>query len=184
VFTQVAGFDAFLILYGSDGFPIAFDDDESATSQNSRIKVFLPAANYSLGATSYSAGATGTYTISSASTSAAVTNCERVFAARGITTLQNLEATDCAFNGFYSDDVLVYLRAGQAITVTMTSSVFDAVLQLWDELGRQVAFNDDADPATSDNPLLTYTATADGFFFVVPTSAVAGVTGAYTLSIQ
>lgn len=182
-FTQTAGFDSFIVLFGADGFAIGYDDDdEGATSQNSRLKVLLPAADYLIGATTFDPGVTGAYTISSASTTEAVTNCEEVFAARGITTAQSLETTDCFFTGLYSDDMLIFLRAGQAITVNMTSSAFDAFLELW-EPGNRLAFNDDAD-ATTDNARLTYTPILDGFYFVVPTSAVAGATGAYTLTIQ
>lgn len=183
-FTQSAAFDTFLLLAAPDGALIAFNDDLSASSFNSAIKALLPVGGYTLAATSFDANVTGDYTLSSASTSAAVTNCEEVWVTRGITTTQILETTDCLINGFLSDDLIIFLRAGQAVTVTMTSSALDAFLELYGGDGTRVAFNDDMDSATTDNAQLVYTVTADGFFIVVPTSAVAGATGAYTLTIQ
>jgi hypothetical protein len=184
VFTQVAGFDAFLVVFGADGFAVGANDDQDLSSQNSRVKIFLPSGSARLGATTYAAGVTGTYTVSSAATSATVVGCEEVFVTRGLTTTQNLESTDCAFQGFFSDDMVMYFRAGQAVTVTMTSGAFDTSLEIWDQATfLRVAHNDDMD-STTDNSQLVFTASADGFFWIVPTTTVAGATGAYTLTIQ
>ena len=101
VFTEVAPtFDAYLLLYGPDGWLVGVNDDADPSSNpasqlDSRIKVLLPSANYILGATSFDPGATGGYTLSSAQTPAAINGCEDVFVARRITTDQILATTDC-----------------------------------------------------------------------------------------
>jgi hypothetical protein len=200
VFTQAATssppFDTYLILYGPDGWAIGVNDDiETGVVLDSRIKALLPSANYFLGATSYDPAVTGTYTVSSAVTSAAITGCpawigstraearDDVFIVRGVSTDQQLQTTDCLIDGFYADPMEIFLRAGQSVTISMNSTAVDAYLELYDFNGR-VASNDDRDPATSNDAQIVYTPTADGFFLVVPTSNATGETGAYTLIIQ
>ena len=185
VFNQTAAsFDTFLILYGADGWPVAVNDDgdPNSASLDSRIKALLPSANYFLGASSVYAGQTGPYTLASAVASVAITNCEEVFIARGVSTDQTLETTDCLFGGFYSDDMEIFLRAGQSVTISMNSTVLDAALELWGRNGI-ITSNDNRD-ATTTNAQIVYTVTANDFYLIVPTSHVAGATGAYTLIIQ
>ena len=183
VFTETsASFDPLLLLYGSDGWLVGVNDDASSTSRDSRLKVLIPISNYFLGATSYDPAVTGTYSIASAATSAAITGCEEVFIARGVTTDQSLETTDCLFGGFYSDDTYIYLRVGQTVTISMNSTAMDAELELWDRNGK-VASNDNRD-ATTTNAQIVYSAPVNDFYLIVPTSHLAGATGAYTLIIQ
>jgi hypothetical protein len=183
VFDEMAPtFDSFLYLYGPDGFVVAFNDDGSSTSLDSHFKVLLPSANYLLGASSFDPGATGSYTLSSAVTAAAITGCEEVWVARGVTTTQTLETTDCLFNGLYSDEMEIFLRAGQTVTISMNSTAVDAYLELYSRNGR-VAFNDDRDATTNDAQIV-YTIPTSDVYLIVPTSAVTGATGGYTLIIQ
>jgi hypothetical protein len=127
---------------------------------------------------------TGDYTISStAQASSSVTGCEEIFIARGVSTDQTLETTDCLNNGFYSDDMVIFLRAGQVVNISMNSTAVDAYLELYDAGGTRVAFNDDKD-ATTDNAEISYTSTTDNFYIIVPTSLAAGGIGAYTLIVQ
>jgi hypothetical protein len=186
LFTQLATstppFDTFLLLFGPDGWVVGLNDDFESASLNSRFKALLPSRNYILGATSFDPAATGTYTLSSSATSSAITGCEEVFIARGVTTAQELQTTDCVFSGFYSDDMYVFLRAGQSVTISMNSTAVDAVLELYGANGL-VASNDDRDAATSNDAQIVYTPTADGFYLLVPTSNATGETGAYTLII-
>jgi len=58
-----ADFDAFLYLFDASGAIIAENDDWSGL--DSRISITLPPGTYSLGASSYHPGATGSYTLSS-----------------------------------------------------------------------------------------------------------------------
>jgi hypothetical protein len=187
VFTDTStAIDPYLLLYGTDGWIIGTNDDESNATQNSRIKALIPgaSASYILGATSFDAGEVGDYKISSATTSSAITNCEEVFAARGITTNQNLETSDCLFNEFYSDDTWIFLRAGQSVTISMNSTTLDTRLELYNGNFVLVAQNDDRIPGTTTDAQIVYTPTANGFFLIAPTSHATRATGAYTLIIQ
>jgi len=172
--------DTYLALLSSGGVLIAFNDDNT-TSRNSTIKALLPAASYTLAANSFEPSEIGSYTLSSASTPSTITSCEEVFVVRGVSTDQTLETTDCDISGSYSDDMLIFLRAGQEVTISMGLTAFDARLDLFDDTITPVATNDDP---TSGNAQIVYTPTADGFFLIAPTSTVAGATGAYTLTIQ
>jgi hypothetical protein len=176
-FTQTASFDTFLVLYGADGFKVA--------SLNSPIMILLPAGSFILGPTSNAPLVTGSYTLSSAAAASAITGCQAFFAARGITTTQALQTTDCVINGFYADDMLIFLRTGQVVTIDMTSTAVDAFLEIRQLGARQgvLAFNDDRD-ASTDNARLVFTAPFDDYYGLRPTSAAAGQTGAYTLTIS
>jgi hypothetical protein len=175
--------DAFLLLYGPDQWIIGVNDDGDPTSRHSRIKALIPSASYLLGATSYDPAELGDYKLSSAVTSAAITGCEEVFVARGITTNQSLQTTDCLFNQFYSDDMWIFLRAGQSVTISMNSTEIDAWLELWRQGSSKVAENDTRTTGTTDAQIV-YLVPADDFYLIVPTSHVLGATGAYTLIIQ
>jgi hypothetical protein len=185
VFNETApSFDAFLRLYGpGDSLIAQNDDDPSSTSLDSRIKALLPSATYQLGVSSYGAGETGNYTLSSAQTSEAITGCEEVFVVRGVSTDQNLETTDCLYGGFYDDDMYIFLQAGQTVTISMNSTALDASLELWNFNG-MVASNDDMTPGITTDAQIVYTAPASAYYLIVPTSHLMGATGAYTLTIQ
>jgi hypothetical protein len=181
LFNESASFDTYLLLYSSTGDPIAVNDDFNGTT-NSTIKALIPTGNYLLGASSFDAAVTGPYNLSSSITSSSIDNCEDVFVARGIQTTQTLLATDCANSSFYSDDMFIYLAAGQTLTVTMTSTAFDAYLEIYNEAGL-VASNDNISAATTDAKL-TYTSPTGSLYLISPTSALAGATGSYTITIQ
>ena len=193
-FRQSASFDTYLFLATADLAVIAENDDENTTSTNSAIKALLPAGSYVLGATSFDAGVTGDYTISSTTAPTAVTGCERVFIVRGVTTTQSIEPADCLRSTppaapIYADAYLIFLRAGQSIRVTMSSIQVDAFLELVqvDDLvqlnGPIVASNDNRDGTTKDSEL-SYTAAASAYYRIVARTGVTSETGAYTLAIQ
>lgn len=191
VFNQASPtLDTFLLLLKADGSLIGANDDIS-TSTDSRIKAVLPPGDYVLGATSYDPNATGSYTLSSASTTAGVT-CEIVFLVPGLTTNQNLEPGDCdgpflrpngaPTNGTRIDTYIVQLAAGAVINLTMTSTAVDSYLEVYggNPLVR-VAFNDNA---AGQNAQLSYTAPIAGPYYIGATSPTVGATGAYTLQVQ
>ncbi len=182
VFNQSStDFDTYLFLLTADRRLIAFDDNDSQTSTNSTIKALLPAGDFILGANAYP-GSTGAYNLTSAA-STSVTGCERVFLVSGTSTTQDLETTDCAVTGSYADNYFIALRAGQAITVTMSSSAVDSYLELYNSTGR-VTFNDNQTP-TNNDAQFTYTATFTDFFIISAQSAGGTpVTGAYSLTVQ
>ena len=85
-------------------------------------------------------------------------------------------------------EVLVRVTAGLPVTVTLSSPDFDAVLRVTDELGGQVAFNDDNDtdlplPNRTDSAL-RFAPLASELMVVHVSSFRAAATGAYTLTLQ
>ena len=185
LFNQSASFDTFLVLFAEAGPLIALNDDIAATNLNSAIKAILPAGNYVIGATSFDPDVLGTYTLASSSTTAGVSNCEDAFVVKGITSSQELQTSDCVGEGFYWDDYIIFLTAGQSITATMTSPAIDSFLELYDNSGSATPLvsNDNSGASTSDAQI-SYTATVTGFYFISATSAAAGVTGPYTITVQ
>lgn len=186
VFTESStAFNSFLLLLTPNLQVIAQNDNGATGSSNSRIKAILPASNFLIGANSLNPRETGAYVVTSAADQSEVTNCEIVFVTPGITTNQNLQATDCSLNGSVSDNFIIFINAGQTVTFTMTSSALDSYLELYSLQGTQtlVAANDDAD-ATTKNASLTYTASGLGYFYVKARTTSAGTLGAYTLTIQ
>lgn len=178
-------FDTFLFMLTEPGALVAVNDDIAGNNQNSRIKAILPAGSYILAASSYdslAAANPGAYTLSSASTTAEVTNCEDVFVLKGISTPQSLQTTDCAVNG-YSDEYYIFLDANQSLTVTMTSSSVNSFLTLLSQGGTTLASNDNREDGSND-ARITFTATAANFYIIRAGSAVSGATGQYTLVIE
>jgi hypothetical protein len=185
VFTQSSAvFDTFLILYTANGVPIGANDDLGIGFSDSKVKAILPAGDYAIAANSYNINTTGAYTISSLVGAEPVTNCEDVFVVRGTTTTQSLQPNDCANSGFYADDYLIFLIAGQGITVSMNSSTVDSYLALYDvQSGSPFAQNDNKDGTTKDAQII-FTPSFTGFYAISATSSGAGGTGEYTIIIQ
>ncbi len=188
LFRQSALFDTYLFLATPDGGVIAENDNESGTSTNSAIKALLPPGSYLLGASSFDSAVTGDYSISSSTTPTAVTGCELVFVVKNVSTTQNIEAADCLSTTppappIYADSYFIFLRAGQSMTVTMTSTEVDSFLELVSLDGARVASNDNKDATTKDAQL-THTATTATYYAIFARTAISAQTGSYTLTIQ
>jgi hypothetical protein len=186
VFNQTSSaFDTFLILYDFDANLVGINDDASGTTSDSRIKAILPAGTYVVGANSFDINVTGSYKlISSADPGGNVTNCEVVFLVRGSGSNETLQTTDCARSSSYEDRYLIFLNAGQAMTVSMNSSTIDSYLAIYAPgNATPIAQNDDRDATTKDAQL-AFTPTATGFYFIAATSGSVGATGAYSFTIQ
>jgi hypothetical protein len=184
IFTQTStAFDTFLALLNVRGAPIGVNDN-FGNSTNSLLKEILATGTYTIAANSAAPNATGKYTLASAASTTPVTNCEDVFLVPGISSPQTLQTTDCTANGFYYDNYVVFLTLGQSITVSMTSSAVDSYLEI-SAVGNPavLASNDNIDPNTKDARIV-YAAPAPGFYVIKATSAAAGATGDYTLSVQ
>ena len=181
LFNQSSTFDTYLFMLTEAGPPIGVNDDITDTEQNSRIKAILPAGSYIIAASSYAA-VTGAYSMSSALSTAEVTNCEDVFVMKGITTPQSLQTTDCPSDG-YSDEYYIFLDAGQSLTVTMTSSSVNSFLKVLSQGGTTLASNDNRGDGSNDAQV-AFTATAANFYVIRAGSAAAGATGQYTLVIE
>jgi hypothetical protein len=189
VFSQTsATFDTYLALLTSTDTVIGINDDFGGTGvTDSRLKVIVPAGTYIIAANSFLAGAVGTYSLVSAASTTPVTNCEDVFVLPGITSPESLQTTDCPSNGFFSDEYVILLRAGQSITVSMTSSAVDSYLEIRADGDPAVLVSNDDIDATTKNARVTYTVpalTPAGFYIIHAASKVAPATGDYTLTIQ
>jgi len=186
LFTQSASsFDTYLLLLAADQTPIAENNDASATTSNSAIKALLPSDNYILAANSRGPGATGSYALSSSTTSVTVTNCETVYIVRGLTTTQNVSTTDCVEAGpYYSDRYFIYLKAGQSLTVTMSSAAVDSWLELYDSGGNLVAVNDDRYEGGTFDAQIVYTPPVAGYYRIFARTNSSADTGSYSLTIQ
>ena len=184
VFDQAAStFDTYFFMLTEAGPPVGVNDDDGGT--NSRLKAIVPAGSYILAASSYApfqSGVTGAYTVSSASTTAEVTNCEDVFVMKVISTPQSLQTTDCPSGG-YSDEYYIFVDTGQSLTITMTSSVLNSFLTVLSQGGTPLASNDNRGDGSNDAQVV-FTATAANFYIIRAGSAVSGATGQYTLVIE
>jgi hypothetical protein len=185
-FKEGASFDAYLLLAYPDGTTIAENDDErTGTGTNSGFKALLPPGSYLIVPGSKNPGVTGNYDISSTTTLENIGNCEQVFAVRGVTTDQLIETTDCQYSAapIYADGIFIFLKSGQTVTLTMTSSAVDSYLELVRADGANVAQNDNRNATTKDAQI-TYTASQTNYYVIIARTAVASQTGAYTLAIQ
>jgi hypothetical protein len=187
IFNQSStAFDTYLLFYSSEtGQLIGVNDDAIRdVDTNSRLKMLLPAGNFVIGANAYYLNAIGAYTLSSSASTDQVTNCEDAFVVRGISSPQSLQSTDCTLNGSYGDEYLIVLTAGLPVTVSMTSSELDSYLEIHAEGDLTIlANNNDVDSSTKDARVV-FTPTVTNFYVITARSTSAGVTGAYTLSIQ
>lgn len=189
VFNQTSStFDTFLVLYDLSTNLIGVNDDASAATSDSKIKAILPAGTYVVAANSFDVNITGLYKLSSSADAGGnVTNCEVVFLVRGSGSSESLQTTDCArtgSTGSYEDRYLIFLTAGQAMTVSMNSSAIDSYLAIYAPGNTTpLAQNDDKDPSTKDAQLV-FTPTATGFYFIAATSGTVGATGPYSFTIQ
>jgi hypothetical protein len=187
-FRESASFDTYLLLSMPDGTSVAENDDELDTGTNSGIKALLPAGNYLLGAGTFAPNITGPYTLSSTTAPTDVANCEHVFVVKGITTAQNISATDCNLAGaggtpIYSDGYLIFLSAGTSVTVTMSSTIVDSFLQLVTLDGTLITQNDNIDSSTT-NSRITFTAAQSGYYAIFARTVPTTTQGPYTLTIQ
>ncbi len=185
LFTQTGTFDTYLALLTTAVTVIGVNDDFCTSATTSTIKALLPAGQFLLGANSYDPNVTGSYSLASSTTTAQVTNCEDVFVVPGIASDQNLQTTDCTGNGILADDYVIFMSAGQSITVTMTSTALDSYLEIFADgnPGTALASNDNIDGSTQ-NARLTFSAPSAGFYIIRARGKTAGITGAYNFSLQ
>lgn len=174
-----------LFLTDTTAAPIAYRTSLVQDVQHS-LKVIAAGAVYIVGvAAVYAPGETGPYTLATAATPLAVDSCPLldVWVTRGITTDQEIKTTDCVDNSgpFYYDAYLIYLAAGQTMTITESSTAFDAELFLC--FDTCVASDDNSGGGT--NARLTWQAPPgqNEEIFIVAATAGIGETGAYSLTI-
>jgi hypothetical protein len=190
LFRQASAFDTYMYLGTADGTTIGENDDETsdADNTNSAIKALLPPGTYVIGASSFDAAITGDYSISSSTTSTSAGQCEVVFIVKNVSTSQNIETTDCLVgqtpNTSYADVFFIFLKAGQSVTISMSSTAVDSFLNLVRLDGALVGSNDNKDATGSKDALLVYTATTTNYYAIFTGTKGQPQTGAYTLQVQ
>lgn len=175
--------DAYFIMLDAAGNPVAYDDD-GAGGNNSSIRLIAPAGQYILGASSYAAGQTGAYQLSSRALPARTTCGLEAWVVPGVSFSRSLGSGDCTLDdGSYYDAYFVYLRAGQQITLTQRSTAFNAYLYLVDgETGSLLAEDDNA--AGGNDARIVYTAPRAGPYLIAANSYSSGMAGTYTLTVS
>jgi hypothetical protein len=197
LFKLSATFDSYLYLATPDWFRdferslIADNNNGSGETTNSAIKALLPAGSYILAATSVEWGAMGAYSLSSEKTSDDITDCEKVYIVRGVSTIQNIQASDCLRTDgpLYADEFHIWLSRGQSLKVSMESTAVDSFLELLVEdpatgIRSIIASNDNADAGGNKDARLAYFAAPSGYYVIVARTALNGQTGGYTLTVQ
>jgi hypothetical protein len=111
-----------------------------------------------------------------------------VFIVKNVSTTQNVEATDCvvgqAPNTSYADVFFIFLKAGQSVTVSMSSTAVDSFLNHVRLDGALVGSNDNKDATGSKDALLVYTATTTNYYAIFTGTKGQPQTGVYTLQVQ
>jgi hypothetical protein len=179
-----SAFDSYLILVGPDNRIVASNDDVAAGNSNSRIEALLSSTGtYTIEATSYRAGARGTYSLSLAVSSDRA--CTRSTITHGVAVSGSLADIDCeaphrpgrkaelrAFQG----------TAGQRVTITMSSSAFDSYLVLVGPDNRLVAEDDDGQG--NRNSRIEITLPSTGTYTIEATAYGEKDRGSYSLLLS
>jgi hypothetical protein len=153
---------------------------------NSFLKMIATGGAYGIAAGGQTLGAAGSYTLTTAAVPVYADSClNDIWVTRGIVTQQELKSTDCvdATGPYYFDPFQLILVPGQSVTITESSSAFDAELFVHSSSGTAL-FDDNSGGGT--NARLSYTNTSTGaeVLFILPSTAAVGATGAYTLTID
>ncbi len=177
-------FDGYAYLISPGGAVVAEDDDAGGNHNPLITYAAATSGTYTVEVTSYTAGATGAFTITlGLGTTTGATNCTPIPLASG-QTLVGVLASSCrsthrigAYAQFYSFSV----TAGQTIRAVMSSTAFDAFAFLLGPSNSVVAVDDDS--GGMHNALVTYIATVTGTYTLEATSYVPAATGSFSVSL-
>ena len=171
----------------------AVNDDADSNTTNAAIQMILgPGAPAIVGANTNLAGATGPYTLLTATRPQTLGGCvDEVWITRGVTIPENIATTDCPDSTpggvFYSDVAGIIAYDGTVLTIAQRSTVIDPFLSLFqiDTLGLliEVASNDDSS-AGNLNAFIQYTVTTPAVYVIVASTSPVAQTGAYTLVVS
>lgn len=158
-----------------------YDGLSQANSNRVSFKVFLPPGRNRVIASSHSPGATGTYTLVGIATSLDISSCEFPRTAGPITVTQRLTIGDCVVAGFFEDYLIFTLRPDASVTASMTTSQFVPQISIHDfDTGVRLTFA--SNPGTAVVSFVNRSG-GDKRYFLRMTSAVAGATGVYVLTV-
>jgi hypothetical protein len=184
---------------GASLFPVAFQNDISPSNQNSRLPIVAGAGDYVIAPNTFTLGATGTYTLASASHPLSASNCELLFVTYGAVLSDSIRAADCpdaAGPGSYGDSLKIIVINGQVIKIAQRSTDVDPYLKLFHVIFRQgqsdslelVASNNDSS-ATTTNAYISHvvpgTPGAQARLYIIFAGTnVLSQTGAYVLDVS
>ena len=193
-----SAFDTYMAGGTLQGNELSADDtdDDGGGGTDSQLTVTLgPTGRYVIRANSLSAGQTGEYTLTvellggggGAPVSTPAGNAAGAQAiAAGQTVSSRFEASDPLLpDGSHYETYVYRGRAGEQITVLMHSSDFDAFLAGGTPQGADIDADDfDDDSGGGRDAMLSVTVPSSGVYGIRANSLAAGVTGAFTLTVQ
>lgn len=183
-------FDTYIMVRGQG---VQSDNDDMGPGiTNSELNFTATQAGpYRIGVTSYQPGEVGAYTLQvtpggAGGAGAPVARGQIVGGSQSVTVGQtqsgSLQAGDPQLqSGEYYDRYEFQGRAGQQLTVTMTSTAIDAYIML---RGMGVTLDNDDAPGMGTNSQLVATLPADGAYAVYATSYQPGESGPYSITID
>ena len=189
-------FDAFCILQGPAGNEIARDDD-SGEGLNARLSVALPVSGqYRVIANTYARNQYGRYRVRLTAgaapgpvTQPTITAAPGVTAGtmgqilRGQTVQGQLTAGDARLaDNTYFQAWTFYGQAGEAVTLDVASTAFDAYAVIQDMNGHVLARDDDS--GGNLNARITFTLPYTGNYRMIANTLRVGATGPYTLTVR
>jgi hypothetical protein len=187
-----SAFNAYLqVVDAATGQVIAYNDDFNGTL-NSQLNFTAQAGiDYIVRATSFSASATGDYSL--VSNTGDLTSGTPISANQSVNgtitnpspgsngTLDTTDPTNPTRTGSFRDDYLLTgVTAGQSVQLNLNSTAFDADLQVVNAATGQVVVENDNFSGT--NSQLSFTTQAGVEYIVRATSSVSGATGTYSLT--
>jgi hypothetical protein len=155
--------------------------DSTDASSNASFNVLVTPAEWVVGVSATKAGTTGAFTLNVSSTAESEDRCGRFWITEGVTTNQELSATDCsdAASGSTKDVFLLALHVGRSVTLTQSSTAFTPLLRLVDSLGTVIAQTS----GIAGSATLDYTSTSSGIYRIEALAATPGAVGSYTLTV-
>ena len=173
-------FDAYLYLTDLNGNTIEVDDD-GAGGNDARIAGRLEAGSYIIWATTYYAGATGSFTLSV--TSEPAQPCNQAQAVRiGRSVDAYLSQLDCRLTyGQYADRYRLDLSATTTVLINMSSGAVDAFLMITDLNGNLIIRDDDSGGGSDAQIAVTL---PRGSYIIWATSYDDGDRGGYRLTVN
>ncbi|GEM_PF-3061327 len=184
-----ADFDTVLGVYDSIGQQVAYNDDNDTElrlpNRHDSAVIFTPAADSLLAVRvgGYGGEADGAYTLT--------LHGVEVVEQRAISIVQNAGGSVVAGLLNLPTDRLAYAfqaASGAAITLTLTSTDFDTVLEIYDAAGTLIASNDDHDPDLAlprrTDSAVTFDVPADGRYAALVRSFEGEGGGRFLLTIE
>ncbi len=179
-----SAFDTFVYLLDANRNTLASNDDFSGT--NSQVSFTLPSTGlFGIDVTSAVSGATGPYTlVISAGGGTNEDGCVTPYTINFGQTVRRTLDGSCVYSNNENRFVDVYRfngSAGQQVTITHSSTAFDAYLYLYMP-GTLLAEDDDS--AGGTNARIVYTLPSSGTYFIDATAFSDNATGDYSLSLS